>query len=94
MRSEAIDLFVQNHIQPDPDSNISSQETLEAFVEWSFAQGWTPPSEKIIQLRLQEAILRFHGKPKSNNLQRSGKAVRGWHGLKLLDLGSRAFLNS
>jgi phage/plasmid-associated DNA primase len=92
MRSEALEKFVQSRIESEPGQDLTSQEFLEAFLEWCLAMGWTPPSERIIQIRTPELILQHHGKARSNDLKRDGhKNLRGWHGLRLNDDGARAF---
>jgi phage/plasmid-associated DNA primase len=92
MRSEALEMFVKTRIEADPGEDLTSQEFLEAFLEWCLAMGWIPPSERIIQIRAPELMLQHHGKPRSNNLQREGhKYLRGWRGVRLIDDGARAF---
>ena len=92
MRSEALEMFVKTRIEADPQEDVTSHEALTAFLEWCLAMGWTPPSERLIQLRMPELMLQHHGKPRSNDLRRDDqKQLRGWHGVRLNDDGARAF---
>jgi P4 family phage/plasmid primase-like protien len=89
--SDSVREFVRKGIAPSDGagSDATTQELISAYVRFCEVRTWNPlPARKVEQV-LTDLMLEIHRMARRNDIQRDGKAQRGYRGLRVLPLGDR-----
>ena len=82
-QSEGFRTFVTRELVATDGEDISVEELVEAYARYARGKGWRIPKQQTLQEQAQELILEIWGIGRSHDLERYGKNVRGYHGLRV-----------
>ena len=68
----------------DEESDLTSEEIKSAYAEFCADYGWNPLPNTVIERQLQDLMLKLFRTTKSNSIQRSGRSMRGWRKVRLI----------
>jgi phage/plasmid-associated DNA primase len=89
--SDSVREFVRKGLAPadGAGSDVTTSELTAAYVRFCEMRTWNPlPARKVEQV-LTDLMLEIHRMARRNDIQRDGKAQRGYRGLRVLPLGDR-----
>jgi P4 family phage/plasmid primase-like protien len=89
--SDSVREFVRKGLAPadGAESDVTTNELVAAYVRFCEMRGWNPlPARKVEQV-LTDLMLEIHRMARRNDIQRDGKAQRGYRGLRILPIGDR-----
>ncbi len=86
--SESVRHFVDHCLIRDTNSDVTSDESVQAYAEYCSDRAWNPLPITVVQQQLPDLMLEFFRAAKSNSVQRDGKSQRGWRGVRLADVPS------
>ncbi|MCS5573549.1 MAG: hypothetical protein NZ789_11495, partial [Pseudomonadales bacterium] len=86
--SESVRHFVDHCLIRDNNSDVTSDESVQAYAEYCSDRAWNPLPITVVQQQLPDLMLEFFRAAKSNSVQRAGKSQRGWRGVRLADVPS------
>lgn len=84
--SDSVREFVRKGLAPSDGSGMdaTTQELVSAYVQFCERRGWNPlPARKVEQV-LTDLMLEIHRMARRNDIQRDGKAQRGYRGVRIL----------
>jgi putative DNA primase/helicase len=81
--SEGLRLFVTNHITPDPQSDLTTDEIVQKYAGYASdpTRSWTI-NTKYIQRHLPDIMMQMFKTPTVNRILRNGKNLRGYRFVK------------
>lgn len=78
--SDSVSAFVSECVKQMPDSTVTVSELLVAYSHYCQDRTWQPLPEREFQTRLPDIMLeKFHAS-RRNDVDRDGKAQRGYAG--------------
>jgi phage/plasmid-associated DNA primase len=83
--SDALSSFVRSQIQTSDAQTLATNEITEAFFEFCKSRNWVASSLKEVERDLPDAMMEIHRAAKSNSIERHGKHVKGYRGVRLLN---------
>ncbi len=83
-QSDPIRFFVRSTLTPSQGDDVTVAEANAAYVQFCDSRGWDPMPTRRFETLLPDAVIGIHRIPKSNSVQRSGKAQRGFRNLKIV----------
>ena len=86
--SESVRHFVDHCLIRDTNSDVTSDEAVQAYAEYCSDRAWNPLPITVVQQQLPDLMLEFFRAAKSNSVKRDGKSQRGWRGVRLADVPS------
>lgn len=81
--SDALRTFVGGQIEKSSGDNLSTDEIVEAFFVFCDDRGWTTSAVAHVERELPNAMMELHRAAKSSSIERHGKSVKGFRGVKL-----------
>lgn len=94
LRSEPVETFVNRHIVSDPESDVTSQELLDAFGRFCHVRGWPSGTEDDFFKKVGPILTEKFGVSRSRSISREsgGKSreITGWRSVRLQDDGWKA----
>lgn len=85
--SDSLRTFVSTQIEPSEGVSLSTSEITEAFFAFCKERKWNTSSLNEVERELPDAMMEIHRAAKSSSIQRFGKAVKGYRGVRIV--GSR-----
>jgi phage/plasmid-associated DNA primase len=82
-QSEGFRTFTMKELVAEDGENISVEELIEAYAVHAKGQKWRIPKRQTLQEQAQELMLEIWGIAQSHNIERDGKNVRGYRGIRL-----------
>jgi hypothetical protein len=77
--SDGLRIYIRgNIVKTSSDDNLTGAEIIEAYTSYSIDCGWTPIPSTIAHRRLDDLMLELFSTARANNIQRDGKAHRGF----------------
>ena len=83
--SDALSSFVRTQIQTSDAQTLATNEITEAFFEFCKSRNWAASSLKEVERDLPDVMMEIHRSAKSNSIERYGKNVKGYRGVRLLN---------
>lgn len=84
LESDGMTLFVREALAQIDDARLTVPDAFSAYVEYCNKHGWSAVTRKKFGDLIGDAVIRTYGLTVRHDvLDRSGKAQRGWWGLKL-----------
>jgi len=83
--SNALRCFVSSQIEASHGNDLTSSEITDAFYSYCDSNDWIPGSNGEILCDLPAVMMEIHRSSKSNSIQRSGKASKGFRGVRFVD---------
>jgi P4 family phage/plasmid primase-like protien len=81
--SNALRTFIGCEIEASAGDSLSTTEIVEAFFAFCDSRGWAPASVHQVEKELTDAMMEIHRAVKSQSVEREGKSVRGFRGVKM-----------
>jgi phage/plasmid-associated DNA primase len=82
-QSEGFRNFISRELVAADGDEISVEELIEAYAVHAKGQKWRIPKRQTLQEQAQELMLEIWGIARSNSVERDGKNVRGYRGIRL-----------
>jgi len=83
--SDSLKLFLRENIvrTSGQGDNLTVNELIEAYSSYCISAGWTPIPVSSAQRHMEDLMLELFSTAKVNNIEREGKAQRGFRNLRL-----------
>jgi len=81
--SQALEIFVSERIKEAENSDLSSEEIVEAYALFCKSHNWTSLSLKTVERRLVDLMLERFNAHKHSRVIRNGKRVNGYSNVTL-----------
>lgn len=82
--SDSIREFVRGALAPAERADVTKEELYEGYISYCETRAWSPLPNAEVRTKLSDAILEIHRKTDRNDIDREGRAKRGYKGLRLL----------
>jgi phage/plasmid-associated DNA primase len=82
--SDNVTEFVKNRLAARTGQDVTSEELLLGYHKACHAQNWTPVSMHQFQKRMPELMAQIFSTTRRNDIQREGKAARGFKNVVLV----------
>ena len=82
-QSDSLRGFLQARIERAPNSDLASAEIVTEYEKFCATKSWTPVPATDVQQQLEKLMLELFSTAKSHCVQRGGRDVRGYKGLKI-----------
>lgn len=81
--SDGVRSFITGELVEADGADLSADELVVAYATYAKAKGWKIARRRTIESQSQDLLLEIWGVPQSHNLERGGKGVRGYRGMRL-----------
>lgn len=80
--SDSLRHFLQSRLERNPDSDLTTQEIVQAYAEHCPEEGWQPLPTTVVHYQLSNLMLELFQQTQSHDIQRE-RAQRGYHNVRL-----------
>lgn len=87
--SDSIREYVRKGLAPADGVDHTTAELVTGYIHYCEAKGWNARPSRKVEGQLPDAIQEIHRLTRRNDIQRDGKAARGYRGLRMLPQGDR-----
>ena len=84
--SDALRSFLGTKIQSSPSETLATSEIVGAFFSFCDQKNWASCSVREVERQLPDAMMEIHRASKSNSIERGGGSVKGFRGVRLIDV--------
>jgi phage/plasmid-associated DNA primase len=77
-QSQSLRFFVRDEIYANPESDLTTDEIISAYVDYCREKQWRPMPGKQVELQLRDLMMEFHDSNLGANITRNGKRARGY----------------
>jgi phage/plasmid-associated DNA primase len=81
--SDSVRHFLQDRVARDQESDVSSEELIRGYFDYCAEKAWRAFSRREVESALPDLMLQIHRVSRSHDIQRDGKACRGYNGVLL-----------
>lgn len=82
--SDNVTEFVQHNLAPKEGGDVTSDELLLCYYKQCASRNWTPVASQTFFTRVPDLLAQLFKATRRNDIQREGKAVRGYKNLALV----------
>jgi P4 family phage/plasmid primase-like protien len=82
-QSEGFATFLNNEVVEEDGQDISVDELLDRYGKYAKEQKWRTPKRRTLREQAQDLVWQVWGISESHSVQRDGKNVRGYRGIRL-----------
>jgi putative DNA primase/helicase len=82
-QSDGFRTFITRELVAADGEDISVDEMITAYASYAKGRAWRVPKQQALQEQAQELMVQIWGIPRSNSVERYGKNVRGYRGVRL-----------
>ncbi len=82
LESDSLRLFIKQSVSRVDAGDLAVSELVEKYMKFCSDSGWSPIPVSVVHRQLDDILLELFAVSRSNSVQRQGKAVRGYRGLR------------
>jgi putative DNA primase/helicase len=82
-QSEGFRTFISRELVETDGEDISVDELIVAYARYAKAREWRTPKQQTLQEQAEELMVQIWGIPRSHSVERGGKNVRGYRGVRI-----------
>ncbi len=81
--SDSLRAFLAANVQKSPESDLATQEIVQAYADFCPQMGWDPLPDTIIGRQMPDLMLELFQAVKAHDIKRDGRSVRGFRNVAL-----------